>query len=74
MSRPRPSARHSVRADDGVGGGTTIYQLHTAPIRIAPRLEDAGAGGEETLFDRDLWPRTGDESPTPESSARVRFE
>ena len=68
MSRPRPSARHSVRADDGVGGGTTIYQLHT------PRLEDAGAGGEETLFDRDLWPRTGDESPTPESSARVRFE
>ena len=48
--------------------------LRPPPIRIAPRLEDAGAGGEETLFDRDLWPRTGDESPTPESSARVRFE
>ena len=48
--------------------------LRPPPIRIAPRLEDAGAGGEETLFDRDLWRRTGDESPTPESSARVRFE
>ena len=48
--------------------------MRPPPIRIAPRLEDAGAGGEETLFDRDLWPRTGDESPTPESTARVRFE
>ena len=73
MSRSRPSARHSVRADDDGVGGTTIYQLHThsRSTRIESSRQGALAAAQ-TLFDRDLWPR--DESPTPESSARVRFE